>query len=61
MLQQQLSGYCDGWIDCQMPNPFLLQMGVRPLAKSAYLQLLTQLRDQSVPTDAWQASQLELH
>lgn len=59
MLQQQLSGYCDGWIDCQMPNAFLRQMGVKPLPKSAYLALLHQLRDQPVPITAWQAAALE--
>jgi leucyl/phenylalanyl-tRNA--protein transferase len=59
MLQQQLSVYSDGWIDCQMPNPFLLQMGVRPLAKAGYLQLLSELCDQRVPADAWQAAPLE--
>ncbi|MBU1438298.1 MAG: leucyl/phenylalanyl-tRNA--protein transferase [Gammaproteobacteria bacterium] len=59
MLQQQLVSYCDGWIDCQMPNPFLLQLGVRPLPKTEYLTLLQRLRDQPVPIDVWSPAMLE--
>ena len=59
MLQHQLSGYCDGWIDCQMPNPFLLQLGVTPLPKADYLMLLQRLRDQAIPANAWAAATLE--
>lgn len=61
MLQQQLSSYSDGWIDCQMPNPFLLQLGVRPIPKADYVTLLQQLRDQPVPANAWEPAVLELN
>lgn len=61
MLQQQLSSYGEGWIDCQMPNPFLLQMGVKPQSKAEYLTLLQRLRDQPVPETAWAPSVLEFN
>jgi len=54
MLQYHLSRYTDGLIDCQMPNPFLMQMGATPLPKSDYLVLLSDRRDWSVPNDMWQ-------
>ena len=60
MLQQQLQGYSAGWIDCQMPNAFLLQQGVQPLPKAAYLQLLQRLRDDPVPREVWTPAGLEL-
>ncbi len=59
MLQQHLSCYTDGLIDCQMPNPFLLQMGAIPLPKTDYLTLLAQRRDWSMPIDMWQRRELE--
>jgi len=61
MLQQQLSCYSDGWIDCQMPNPFLLQLGVKPLPKAEYLILLRQLRDEPQPPNAWETAVLEFN
>lgn len=61
MLQQQLSSYSDGWIDCQMPNPFLLQLGVKPLPKAEYLMLLQRLRDQPLPPNAWEPAPLEFN
>ncbi len=54
MLQHHLSRYTDGLIDCQMPNPFLLQMGAMPLPKNEYLALLVKRRDWSVPREMWQ-------
>jgi leucyl/phenylalanyl-tRNA--protein transferase len=53
MLQQHLTRYTDGLIDCQMPNPFLLQMGATPLPKDDYLALLAERRDWSIPTEMW--------
>jgi len=61
MLQHQLSGYCEGWIDCQMPNPFLLQLGVKSISKNDYLDLLLQLRNQPIPESAWTAADLEFN
>ena len=61
MLQQQLSSYSEGWIDCQMPNPFLLQLGVQPLPKTNYLMLLKQLRDEPIPSTAWRPSALQFN
>ncbi|WP_333796512.1 leucyl/phenylalanyl-tRNA--protein transferase [Rheinheimera sp.] len=59
MLQKQLQRYSAGWIDCQMPNPFLLQLGVQPLPRADYLLLLNQLKYQQVPTEFWLAQALE--
>ena len=60
MLQQQLHTYSAGWIDCQMPNPFLLQLGVHPLPRAAYISLLNQLKDDPVPENCWLARELEI-
>lgn len=59
VLQHQLQRYSAGWIDCQMPNPFLLQLGVQPLPRADYLLLLNQLKYQQVPTEFWLAQALE--
>jgi len=59
VLQQLLSQVGDGWIDCQMPNPFLLSQGAQPLPRDSYLQLLADLRDKPVPAHFWQGRQLE--
>lgn len=60
LLQQHLQSYSEGWIDCQMPNPFLLQLGVKPLPRSAYLALLHQLKNDAIPIHCWSAQSLEL-
>jgi leucyl/phenylalanyl-tRNA--protein transferase len=60
MLQQHLQTYSAGWIDCQMPNPFLLQLGVKPLPRLAYISLLNQLKDDVVPEHCWLPRELEL-
>ncbi len=52
-LQRQLESCCDGWIDCQLPNPFLLQCGSNPVKRPQYLQLLAQLRQQPVDAQLW--------
>ena len=59
VLQQQLSQVSDGWIDCQMPNPFLLSQGAQPLPRAIYLQLLADLRRKPVPAHLWQPRLLE--
>jgi leucyl/phenylalanyl-tRNA--protein transferase len=60
MLQQHLSVHAAGWIDCQMPNPFLLQQGACPMPRADYLQLLTTLAAYDCPTSHWQPGRLEL-
>ena len=49
-----------GRIDCQMPNPFLLQLGVQPLPRPDYIKLLTRLRQQSMPAAHWAARDFSL-
>jgi len=53
-LQHYLHSFGLGWIDCQLPNPFLLQCGASPQLRSEYLQLLQQQASQPVPTSLWQ-------
>lgn len=60
MLQQHLLQVCDGWIDCQMPNPFLLSQGAQPIPRHDYATLLAALRDQPLAPTHWQARALEL-
>lgn len=60
ILQQHLKCYSAGWIDCQMPNPFLLQQGASPLPRKEYLQLLARLKPEICPTSHWQPRALEL-
>ncbi len=60
MLQQHLCHVCEGWIDCQMPNPFLLSQGATPLARNDYMTLLHRLQTGAVPLSHWQARPLEL-
>lgn len=57
-LQRYLQSYQLGWIDCQMPNPFLLQCGATPLPRPEYLAMLTTLSVLPVPGDLWQAGPL---
>ena len=59
LLQQQLTEHGCGWIDCQMPNPFLLQCGASPLPRTAFLALLSQLRDKPLPSTLWESKTLE--
>lgn len=57
-LQQYLQRFGLGWIDCQLPNPFLLQCGAQQMPRANYLQLLQGLAALPVPTDVWQAGAL---
>lgn len=61
MLQKHTQSYSAGWIDCQMPNPFLLQLGVTPLPRIAYVSLLNQLKDDELPPNCWLPRQLEIN
>ena len=54
-LQTHLRHAGQGWIDCQMPNPFLLQLGAQPLARDEYIKLLTNQRQQQLPSAHWHA------
>ncbi len=54
-LQHYLQSFGLGWIDCQLPNAFLLQCGASPLPRPDYLQLLQQQAAQPIPTGLWQA------
>ncbi len=59
-LQQHLSVYAEGWIDCQLPNPFLQQLGAQSLPRQQYLTLLQQQSKVSCPVDHWQPQPLSL-
>ena len=54
MLQQHLQTTTEGWIDCQIPNPFLLQLGARTMARQQYLTLLTEQSTLTPAKDLWQ-------
>lgn len=60
MLQQHLSVFSQGWIDCQMPNPFLLSQGATPVSRAEYLTVLRALRDSRLALHHWQSRSLEL-
>jgi leucyl/phenylalanyl-tRNA---protein transferase len=53
-LQQHLQQVAPGWIDCQLPNPFLLQLGARPMPRKDYVVLLQQHVQHSTPEAHWQ-------
>ena len=59
-LQHHLQQHCTGWIDCQLPNPFLLQMGAHRVSRSAYLNLLEQQRDNAIDNAHWQPQPIVL-
>ncbi|MBU2112242.1 MAG: leucyl/phenylalanyl-tRNA--protein transferase [Gammaproteobacteria bacterium] len=60
MLQQHLQQLADGWIDCQLPNPFLLQLGATPMTRDNYLNLLHQQAVQILPAQHWHSRRLQL-
>lgn len=53
-LQQHLQQHASGWIDCQVPNPFLSQMGASCISRSDYVTLLQQQRDNVLDSTCWQ-------
>ena len=59
-LQLHLQQVTPGWIDCQLPNPFLLQLGASTMPRADYIKLLQQLRSLAVPTNHWQPGALTL-
>ena len=60
MLQQHLQQLADGWIDCQLPNPFLLQLGATPMTRDNYVALLQQQAMRILPAQHWHSRQLHL-
>lgn len=59
-LQQHLGSFATGYIDCQMMNPFLQQLGAEPLSRSTYLTLLANHKARLCPPDVWRQQRLEL-
>jgi leucyl/phenylalanyl-tRNA--protein transferase len=59
-LQQHLQRYAPGWIDCQLPNPFLMRLGATVLPRHDYLPLLTGLSSQAAPPGHWRPQPLVL-
>lgn len=53
-LQHYLQSFGLGWIDCQLPNAFLLQCGASTQPRHEYLQLLQQQASQPIPAGLWQ-------
>lgn len=61
VLQQQLERHQAGWIDCQLPNPYLEQLGVMSMPRADYLQLLHRLAAENIPAACWQPQSLGLN
>ncbi|MBV2127521.1 leucyl/phenylalanyl-tRNA--protein transferase [Arsukibacterium indicum] len=59
-LQQHLGNYSAGWIDCQIPNPFLQQLGATTIRRADYLSLLQQQAALTSPAGHWQPQVLSL-
>ncbi|MCH8536400.1 MAG: leucyl/phenylalanyl-tRNA--protein transferase [Alkalimonas sp.] len=59
-LQHHLQQHQAGWIDCQMPNDFLDQLGVCHFPRQQYLALLQELAQQPYPASAWQPHPFKL-
>nr|WP_300976128.1 leucyl/phenylalanyl-tRNA--protein transferase [Alkalimonas sp.] len=59
-LQQQLHRYGAGWIDCQLPNDYLQQLGVQTMARPDYIQLLQQLATQPMDSTCWRDQMLQV-
>ncbi|MAD74607.1 MAG: leucyl/phenylalanyl-tRNA--protein transferase [Rheinheimera sp.] len=59
-LQQHIRHFAPGWIDCQLPNPFLQQLGAETMSRSHYLNLLQQQVKISSPAGHWQPTTLSL-
>lgn len=55
VLQQHLQHATAGWIDCQIPNPFLRQLGATAMSRSQYIELLQQQATITLPQQHWQA------
>lgn len=53
-LQHYLQSFGLGWIDCQLPNAFLLQCGASTMPRADYLQLLHAHSVAEAPAGLWQ-------
>lgn len=60
LLQQHMQQAAPGWIDCQLPNPFLLQLGATELVRDDYVMLLQQYGQQAMPSSHWQSREIFL-
>jgi len=54
VLQRHLQQVAAGWIDCQLPNPFLMQQGAQPMAREQYVILLEQHGSLNISPEHWQ-------
>lgn len=59
-LQKHLQQYSSGWIDCQIPNPFLTQMGASTIARPNYIEILKQHTEQRISSNCWLTQMLTL-
>ncbi|WP_337840248.1 leucyl/phenylalanyl-tRNA--protein transferase [Rheinheimera sp.] len=57
-LQYQLQRYGGGWIDCQLMNPFLQQLGATSISRTAYLQRLSELGQLQLQPGCWASTEL---
>ena len=57
-LQYQLQRFGGGWIDCQLMNPFLQQLGATTISRADYLQRLSDLGQDSLAPGCWAATEL---
>jgi len=57
-LVQHMKHFDCKMIDCQMPTEHLSTLGVVPIRRKAFLQLLTQERARSQPTQLWSGTKL---
>lgn len=57
-LQVQLQRFGGGWIDCQLMNPFLQQLGAQPETRSDYLVRLAALKELPLSHECWKSQTL---
>jgi leucyl/phenylalanyl-tRNA--protein transferase len=49
------------FIDCQLLNPFLQEMGAKEVPRSTFINLLNKAKEKVLPNDFWQARQLTIN
>ncbi|SEA42000.1 leucyl/phenylalanyl-tRNA--protein transferase [Alkalimonas amylolytica] len=57
-LQQQLQRFEGGWIDCQLPNDYLQQLGVQSMMRADFVSLLQKLAAKPMDRACWHAQSL---
>ncbi len=57
VLMRQLEAWRYRFLDCQVPNPHLLTLGAKPVAREAFLALLAENIGTGVDPRAWQCAQ----